>query len=92
VAKVDAETGEVLDRVRTGRAPRSAVLSPDGTALFVVNYESGTVSRVRTSDLKVLESRPVDHHPIGITYNPATQEVWVCSYIGVINVFADAVV
>jgi YVTN family beta-propeller protein len=90
VAKVDTTTGKVLDRVRTGQAPRSSVLSPDGTALFVVNYESGTVSRVRTSDLKVLESRPVDHHPIGITYNPATREVWVCSYIGVINVFADA--
>ena len=90
IAKIDARTGRVLDTVRTGNAPRSSVLSPDGTALFVVNYESDTVSRVRTSDLTVLESRHVDHHPIGITYNGVTHEVWVCSYIGVINVLADA--
>ena len=90
VAKLDARTGTVLATARTGQAPRSAALSPDGTALFVVNYESGTVSRLRTSDMKVLESRHVDHHPIGITYNPVTHEVWVCSYIGVINVLADA--
>lgn len=90
VAKVNARTGKVRDTVSTGRAPRSSVLSPDGTALFVVNYESDTVSRVRTSDMKVLESKPVDHHPIGITYNPVTDEVWVCSYVGSITVFSDA--
>jgi len=89
VAKVDTRTGRVLKKVATGSQPRSAALSPDGTALFVVNYESGTVSRLRTKDMKVLESKPVDHHPIGITYNPATDEVWVCSYVGSITVFAD---
>ena len=89
VAKVDARTGKVLRRATTGRAPRSSVLSPDGTALFVVNYESDTVSQVRTRDMKVLDSKSVDHHPIGITYNPATDEVWVCSYVGSITVFAD---
>jgi YVTN family beta-propeller protein len=91
IAQLNARTGKVLGTVRTGQQPRSSVLSPDATALFVVNYESDTVSRVRTSDLKVLESRHVDHHPIGITYNPVTQEVWVCSYIGAINVLSDAV-
>jgi YVTN family beta-propeller protein len=91
IAKLNARTGKVLDTVRTGQAPRSSVLSPDGTALFVVNYESDTVSRVRTSDLTVLESTHVDHHPIGITYNAKTREIWVCSYIGVINIFKDAI-
>jgi YVTN family beta-propeller protein len=89
VAKVDARTGKVLKRVSTGQAPRSSALSPDGTALFVVNYESDTVSQVRTKDMKVLDSKSVDHHPIGITYNPATDEVWVCSYVGSITVFED---
>lgn len=89
VAKVDARTGKVLKRVSTGQAPRSSVLSPDGTALFVVNYESDTVSQVRTKDMKVLDSKSVDHHPIGITYNPVTDEVWACSYVGSITVFAD---
>jgi len=90
IAKINTRTGKVVDTVRTGSAPRSSVLSPDGTALFVVNYESDTVSRVRTKDLTVLESTHVDHHPIGITYNAKTHEIWVCSYIGVINIFTDA--
>lgn len=90
VAKLDTRTGEVIKRVRTGVQPRSSVLSPDGSVLFVVNYESGTVSRIRTRDLKVVESVKVDHHPIGITYAAATDELWVCSYVGVINVFSDA--
>jgi YVTN family beta-propeller protein len=91
IAKISTKTGKVLDTVRTGQAPRSSVLSPDGTTLFVVNYESDTVSRVRTRDLAVLESTHVDHHPIGITYNAKTREIWVCSYVGVINIFRDAV-
>ncbi len=90
IAKINTSTGDVLDTVRTGQAPRTSALSPDGTALFVVNYESDTVSRVRTSDLTVLESTHVDHHPIGITYNAKTEEIWVCSYIGVINIFSDS--
>lgn len=91
IAKINTRNGKVVDTVRTGQAPRSSALSPDGTALFVVNYESDTVSRVRTKDMAVLESTHVDHHPIGITYNAKTREIWVCSYIGVINIFTDAV-
>src|SRR4051794_16315956 len=37
IAKINTRTGKVRDTVRTGQAPRSSVLSPDGTALFVVN-------------------------------------------------------
>jgi YVTN family beta-propeller protein len=91
VAKVDTATGDVVGDVTTGSQPRSAALSPDGTALFVVNYESDTVSRVRTSDLEVLETLPVDHHPIGITYDAATSRVWVAAYGGSLTVFDDAV-
>ena len=45
VAKVDPAAGEAVAKARTGQAPRSPTISGDGTALFVVNYESDTIAR-----------------------------------------------
>ena len=89
VAKVDPATGATVARVRTGRAPRSAVLSAGGSALYVVNYESGTVSKVATAGMKVLQTVSVCHHPIGVTRDEATQQLWVACYSGTIVVFDE---
>lgn len=90
VVKVDIASASVVGTSSTGQAPRSSVLSEDGTAMFVVNYESDTVSKVRTSDMVELETVPVDHHPIGITYDAHTDRVWVAAYGGSLTVFSDA--
>jgi YVTN family beta-propeller protein len=76
--------------VRTGVEPRSMAISPDGAALYVVNYESSTVSKVGTRDLKVIDEDQTDGHPIGITYEPKTKSVWVACYGGSILVFDDS--
>jgi YVTN family beta-propeller protein len=89
VAKIDAATGATVASVRTGQAPRSAVLSADGTALYVVNYESDSVSKVTTADMAVVQTVEVGHHPIGITRDEATQQIWVACYSGTISVFQD---
>ncbi len=89
VAKVDAASGATVSRVRTGRAPRSAVLSADGSALYVVNYESGTVSKLDTADMEVLQTARVCHHPIGVTRDDATRQLWVACYSGTIVVFRE---
>jgi YVTN family beta-propeller protein len=88
IAKIDLNAGN-WTTVRTGSAPRSMVLSADGKFLYVVNYHSNTVSKVRTSDLRVLQNLPTDSHPIGITYDPDTQQVWVVCYSGSILIFQD---
>lgn len=90
LAKLDLESGEVLARVATGAAPRSMTLSDDGTALYVVNYNSNTMSKVRTADMVEIEEHPTNTHPIGITYDPATRQVWVSNYSGTIQVFEDS--
>ena len=90
LAKLDLATGEVTARVATGSAPRSMDISDDGTALYVVNYNSNTMSKVRTEDMVEIEEHLTGHHPIGITYDPATRQVWVANYSGTIQVFADA--
>ena len=89
VAKLDLKTGAVTTKVATGSAPRSLALAADGRALYVVNYESGSVSKLRTSDMKTLQTINACYHPIGITYDRATRRVWVACYTGSIRVYND---
>ncbi|WP_414574768.1 peptidoglycan-binding protein [Anabaena sp. CCY 9402-a] len=89
IAKISLSQRKVIDKVITGKTPRSMVLSDDGQILYVVNYKEHTVSKVRTSDMKVLQKVNVDAHPIGITYDPQTREVWVACYSGNIMIFQD---
>ncbi|NET07617.1 MAG: peptidoglycan-binding protein [Symploca sp. SIO2B6] len=89
VAKIDLSTGKVIKKVVTGSAPRSMALSDNGQLLYVVNYHSNTVSKVRTSDMKVLQTVNVNAHPIGVTYDAETRQVWVACYSGSIMVFQD---
>ena len=62
-------------------------ISPDGTALYVVNYQSNTVTKLRASDMSIVQTVAVPSHPIGITFEPATRRVWVACYSGEILVF-----
>jgi len=89
VAKLDVRTRAVRAKVYTGSAPRSLTLAADGRALYVVNYESGTVTKLRTSDMKELQTVSACYHPIGITYDRVTKRVWVACYTGTIRVYDD---
>lgn len=73
--------------VATGKAARSLAISSDGSALFVVNFVSDTVSKVRTSDMKTLQTIRVCNEPIGIAFDTPTQRTWVACYGGSIKVF-----
>lgn len=73
--------------VATGKAARSLAISNDGTALFVVNFSSDTVSKLRTRDMKILQTIKVCNEPIGITFDTPTQRTWVACYGGFIKVF-----
>lgn len=82
VVKVDLTTDQVVARVPTGVEARSLAISNDGTALYVVNYESNTVTALRAADLGVLQTIETGVHPIGITYDGVTGDVWVAIYTG----------
>jgi YVTN family beta-propeller protein len=64
-------------------------ISADGRSLYVVNYLSNTVTKLRASDLAVLQTIPTGVHPIGITYDRTTGNVWVAVYSGQILLFED---
>ncbi len=90
VAKIDPVNGVVQDKVSTGNQPRSMAISTDGQSLYVVNYESSDVTKLAASDLHTLQTVPVGHHPIGITYDRSTGAVWVAIYDGSIQIFSSA--
>lgn len=88
VAKIDLQTGRVVAKVSTGKAPRSTALSDDGEFLYVVNYHSDTLSKIRTRDFQVVETVNTHDKPIGITYDPQSDRVWVSCYSGSIMIFS----
>ena len=89
VASWNLATNTAGKSVKTGNAARSLAISNDGSALYVVNYKSDTMSRVRTSDMKVTQNIKVCNEPIGITYDVPTGNTWVACYKGQIKIFSN---
>ncbi len=87
VASWDLIARKSLGTVTTGKAARSLAISSDGTALFVVNFTSDTVSKLRTSDMKILQTIKVCNEPIGVTYDAPTSRTWIACYGGSIKIF-----
>jgi YVTN family beta-propeller protein len=85
----DLLNNKTIKSVKTGEAARSLDISSDGSALFVVNFNSDTVSKVRTADMKVLQTIKVCNEPIGVSYDSSTNRTWVACYGGALKVFAN---
>jgi DNA-binding beta-propeller fold protein YncE len=64
-------------------------ISTDGRSLYVVNYQSDTITKLRTSDMTTIQTEPTGVNPIGISYDATTGNIWVAVYTGQILVFAD---
>lgn len=85
----DLESNKVIKSVYTGKSARSLAIASDGSALFVVNFRSSTVSKVATSTMKVIQTVKVCSEPIGVTYDSSTSRTWVACYGGSIKVFEN---
>ena len=64
-------------------------ISDDGLSLYVVNYQSDTIVKVRTSDMQIIQTLKTGHHPVGVTYDAQLRRVWVANYTGSLSVFED---
>jgi YVTN family beta-propeller protein len=87
VVKINRLTGRIIAEVHTGSDCRSLAISTDGTALYVVNYLSNTVTELAASNLKILQVVATGTNPVGVTYDGTTGRVWVAVYTGEILVF-----
>lgn len=89
VVKIDLETNTVQSGTRTGEAPRSMAISNDGEALYIVNYDSDSLSKVLTESMEEVEELTTADKPIGITVDPVSSNVWVSHYSGVLQIYED---
>ncbi len=70
-------------------APRTMVLSENQKFIYVVNYFADSFQKVDAETMEILETKETGHHPVGITANWETSEVWVACYSGAIQIFKD---
>jgi len=89
VVKIDLADDKVVATATTGEQDRSLAIAADGRSLYVVNYDSDTITKLNASNLHVIQTFPTGVHPIGITYDATTGDVWVAVYSGQILVLAD---
>lgn len=89
VIAYDLVKNKVVKRIKTGEAARSLDISTDGTALYVVNFKSDSLTKIRTSDFIVLQNIKVCDQPIGITYENMHKRLWVACYRGSIKIFDE---
>ena len=89
VRAINPLTDTLITSVATGTEPRTMVMSDDGLSLYVVNYESDTLVKVRTSDMQVIQTVKTGHRPVGITYDAQMRQVWVANYTGSLWIFDD---
>jgi len=89
VVSWDLENNKMIKSVKTGLAARSLALNGDGTSLFVVNFNSGTMTKLRAADLSIIHTVKVCKEPIGVTYDNETERTWVACYEGSIKVFQN---
>ena len=75
----DKDTLRREKKVFSGRSPRSMELTPDGAYLYVANYLSHTVTKIRTADMKITHTTPTPHNPIDLSFDPESSQLWVVS-------------
>jgi DNA-binding beta-propeller fold protein YncE len=89
VAKYDLLGEEKTLYVATGTYPRTMTISSDGTALYIVNYGSGTLSKVRASNMKRVQNLYACPKPIGVAFESVNQRTWVACYGGLIKIYKN---
>ncbi len=88
IAKIEISTGNISHgKVNSG--PRSMVMSPDERWIYVVNYHQSTFQKINAKNLQVVRTVKTDKHPIGITADWKSGEIWVSCYEGIIQIFKD---
>ncbi len=74
---------------KTKAGPRTMALSDNQKFIYVVNYYSDSFQKIDVETMTVVETVKTGHHPIGITGNWETSEIWVACYEGKIQIFKD---
>ncbi|HYL27716.1 MAG TPA: glycoside hydrolase domain-containing protein, partial [Candidatus Nitrosotalea sp.] len=79
VTPIDLGTRATGPEIRVGEEPRDAVLSADGTRLYVANLGGASVSVVDTVAARVIATVRVGSSPNGLALAPDGKSLWVAN-------------
>lgn len=79
ITPIDLETGYTGPEIAVGEEPRDAVLSADGTRLFVANLGGDSISVVDTQRLQTIATVKTGSAPNGLALEPSGRTLWVAN-------------
>jgi YVTN family beta-propeller protein len=77
VTPIRTATNTALKPITVGQDPRAFAITPDGTTIYVTNYQSGTVTPIRTATNTVLAPIRVGGNPWAIAITPDGKTAYV---------------
>jgi|GEM_PF-5204744 len=96
VTVINTATNAIVTKIKVGNGPGGVCFSPDGTKVYVSNYDDNTVSVISTANNTVVATFQVGQGPGGISFSPDGTKVYVSNYddntVSVINTANYAVV
>ena len=79
VLKVNMTAGNIAATYYVGSKPQGLAVTPDGSKVYVANYVSNTVSRIRVSDGNILNIS-VGIGPMGVACSPDGAYIYITNY------------
>jgi predicted alpha-1,2-mannosidase len=79
ITPIDLATHATGPQIRVGEEPRDAVLSADGTRLYVANLGGASISVVDTLARRTIATIKVGSSPSGIALAPDGKTLWVAN-------------
>jgi YVTN family beta-propeller protein len=77
VTPIRTATNTALKPITVGQDPRAFAITPDGTTIYVANYQSGTVTPIRTATNTALAPIRVGRYPQAIVITPDGRTAYV---------------
>jgi YVTN family beta-propeller protein len=77
VTPIRTATNTALKPITVGQDPRAFAITPDGTTIYVANYQSGTVTPIRTATNTALAPIRVGGNPWAIAITPDGKTAYV---------------
>ncbi len=79
ITPIDLDTGFTGPEITVGEEPRDAVLSADGTRLYVANLAGNSISVVDTNRLETIATIKTGSGPNGLALEPTGRRLWVAN-------------
>jgi YVTN family beta-propeller protein len=79
VTPIRTATNTALKPITVGQDPRAMAITPDGTTIYVTNYQSGTVTPIRTATGTALAPIRVGGNPWAIAITPDGKTAYVAN-------------